>query len=434
MDSDLGLRIVASLLLVLGSAFFVAAEYALISSRKSRLESLSRKGSKSARSLVKALDNVSPYIAGTQIGITLISIAIGSFTEPFVTSLLHPFLHGINQTAAHVVSLLLVTFLLVVIGELTPKYITLNAAEKVALITFAPLRVVVTVLRPLIWLAQNTAGLMLRPFGVATTQSSGEALPKEELLLLVQTGGAEGTLDKTHAEMVTRALRLDVLSARDIMVHRLDIKWLDAGLRGEPLHRKLCEIPFSRLPVCRGDIDEMLGIAYLHDIVKSWDDPDFSLERLACPIVAIPENLPMERIVQTMRDEKTQMLIVMDEYGGTSGVVTLEDVVEEVFGELEDRLESERPVIEQFPGGRISARADVRYDELVDRLKLPLEPGDNTATLAQILVDTLERVPKPGDTAQTPLGLMRVENMARRRITRVSLQLAPTLLPRPETE
>jgi CBS domain containing-hemolysin-like protein len=126
------------------------------------------------------------------------------------------------------------------------------------------------------------------------------------------------------------------------------------------------------------------------------------------------------------------MLIVMDEYGGTSGLVTLEDVVEEVFGELEDRLESERPVVEQFPGGRVSARADVRYDELVSRLRLPIDPGDNTDTLAQILVDALERVPKPGDSAETPLGLMRVENMARRRITRVSLQLPPSLAPPPD--
>jgi len=321
-----------------------------------------------------------------------------------------------------------VTFLLVVIGELTPKYVTLKFSEKVALMTFRPLRAVVTVLGPLIWLAQNTAGLILKPFGVDTRQQGAEALPKEELLMLVQTGGAEGTLDKTHAEMVTRALRLDVLAARDIMIHRLDIKWLDASWSLEVLKERLREVPFTRLPVCKGDIDEMIGIAYLHDIVKHWDDLEFCLEKIARPVVAIPENLPMERIVQTMRDEKTQMLIVMDEYGGTSGLVTLEDVVEEVFGELEDRLESERPVIETFPGGRVSARADVRYDELVSRLKLPVDPGDNTDTLAQILVDALERVPKPGDSAETPLGLMRVENMARRRITRVSVQLSPELL------
>jgi CBS domain containing-hemolysin-like protein len=389
---------------------------------------MARKGSKGAKALTAALSNVSPYIAGTQIGITLLSIAIGSFTEPFVTYLLHPLFLHVIPAVARIISLLLVTFLLVVIGELTPKYITLKYSEKVAMFTFPVLRILVILMAPLIWLAQNTASLLLRPFGISPTRSSSEALPKEELLMLVQTGGNEGTLDKTHAEMVTRALRLDVLSARDIMVHRLDIKWIDVGIDKVALKRRLNEIPYSRIPICHGDIDEMIGVAYMHDIFKTWEEPTFSLQTIARPIVAIPENLPMERIVQTMREQKTQMLIVMDEYGGTSGLVTLEDVVEEVFGELEDRLESERPVIETFPNGRISARADVRFDELVSRLKLPIDPEDNTDTLAQIFVEALDRVPKPGDSVETVLGLMRVENMARRRITRVSVQLKPNLI------
>jgi CBS domain containing-hemolysin-like protein len=246
--------------------------------------------------------------------------------------------------------------------------------------------------------------------------------------MLVQSGGAEGTLDKVHADMVSRALRMDVLAAHDIMIHRLDIKWLDAGLNKEDALEKLRQIPFTRVPVCRGDIDDMIGIAYLHDVVRHLDDEDFSLERIARPLVAVPENLTMEKIVSTMRDNKTQMLIVMDEYGGTSGLVTLEDVVEEVFGELEDRLESERPPIEQLPGGRVSSRAEVRIDELLAFLNLSFEVEDPTATLATIIVNTLSRVPRPGDSVETEIGIMRVENMARRRITRVSVQLDPKVL------
>jgi putative hemolysin len=437
MGSDLGLRLFASLLLVLASGFFVAAEYSLVSSRRSRLEAMGRRGSKNARSLAKSLEDISPLIAGTQIGITLLSIAIGSFTEPFVSELLHPIFSALdlNGTVAKAISLLLITFVLVVVGELAPKYFSLRHPERVALATYRPLRIIGFVLGPLIWLAQHTAGLLVRPFGIRIEDHARTSLPKEELLMLVKSGGVEGTLDKTHAEMVTRALRLDVLAARDIMVHRLDVKWLDVTLDRAGLMKKLQTIPFSRLPVCRGEIDDMIGVVYLHDIVKTLDSPKFSLESIVRPVVAIPENLPMERIVQTMREEKTQMLVVMDEYGGTSGVVTLEDVVEEVFGELEDRLESERPVIELFPGGRVSARADVRIDELVTRLNLHLELGDDTDTLAQLLVDALERVPRPGDSVLTTLGTMRVENMARRRITRVSIQLLPELVdPVPDDE
>lgn len=429
MGNDALMRLLFSVVLVIASAFFVAAEYALVSSRKSRLKSMGRRGSKSARELAGELDRVSSYIAGTQIGITLISIALGSYTEPFVTAMLSNAFGTVNSTAAHVLSLLGVTFILVVVGELSPKYIALNNPEQTALATFRPLRLVISVLKPLIWLARSTAGLLLRPFDIRTDESAQIAIPKEELLLLIQSGGAKGTLDKTHAEMVTRALRLDVLDARDIMVHRLDLKWVDVNLSRTDLLRKLKKIPYTRIPVCRGDIDDLVGIAYLHDIVKNLENPNFSLEKISRPVVAIPENLPMERIVQTMREEKTQMLVVMDEYGGTSGIITLEDVVEEVFGELEDRLESERPIIETFPGGRISARADVRVDEIVARLGLPLEIGDDTDTLAQILTDALERVPRPGDSVETSLGVMRVENMARRRITRVSVQLNPELIP-----
>lgn len=432
MDGS-GLTLAISILLLLGSFFFVAAEYAMVSARRSRLESLARKGSRNAKALARELENVSPYVAGTQIAITMIGIGMGSITEPYVTAqLIEGFGSTVPRPVGFAVSFLLVTFVLVVIGELVPKYLVLQAPERVALLTFRPLKVVVTVLKPLIWLVQNTASLILRIFRVDIRAQHALGVPKEELMMLVQTGGAEGTLDKMHAEMVTRALKLDVLMARDIMVHRLDMKWIDASVTRDDLQKRLAEIPFTRLPVCKGDIDELVGVAYLHDIVKHWAMPDFSLEKIMRPAVAIPENLTMEKIVATMRDQKTQMLIVMDEYGGTSGLITLEDVVEEVFGELEDRIESERPPIEIYANGRVSARADVRFDELVAKLDITLDGEDRTETLAQIVIDELERVPRPGDSVQTILGVMRVENMARRRITRVSLQLAQELMRRGE--
>lgn len=408
--------------------FFVAAEYGIVSARKSRIEALARKGNRHAKALGKEMEDVSPYVAASQIAITMIGIGVGTVTEPYVTELLVSlFGNSVPHSVSFAISFLLVTFVLVVVGELVPKYLVLGSPEKVALLTFRPMKLVVLVFKPIIWLVQKAAALVLRLFG-RSIQGDQSAIAREELMMLVQSGGVEGTLDKMHAEMVTKALKLDVLDARDIMVHRLDIKWLDIDLDKDELLAKLALIPYTRLPVCRGDIDDMVGVAYLHDIVKNLTRKDFCLEKLLRPVVAVPENLPMERIVATMRDQKTQILIVMDEYGGTSGLITLEDVVEEVFGELEDRLESERPPIELFSGGRVSAKSDVRLDELISFLKLPLETGENTDTLAQIMVDSLDRVPRPGDQAETPLGTMRVENMARRRITRVSIFLKAELI------
>jgi CBS domain containing-hemolysin-like protein len=428
MSPDIGL-LLASIALLLGNAFFVAAEYALVSARRSRVEQEAKKGNRTSQVLLAAIDDLTPYVAGVQIAITMIGIGVGSLTEPFITEHLGAVMKSMPEALRKVVSILLVTYLTVVIGELVPKYWSLKRADSVAMFTIRPLRLFVTILRPLVAVVQASGAFLLRLIGIRLDQENEEAVPKEELLMLVRSGGAAGVLDKRHAEMVTRALRLDVLDAQDIMVHRLDVKWLDASLDRAAVLQKLREIPYNRIPVCRGDIDEVVGIAYLHDMVLHLDSPDFTLERIVRPIVAIPENLPMEKIVETMRSEKTQMLVVMDEYGGTSGIVTLEDVVEEVFGELEDRLESERPMIETFPGGRVSARAEVRYDELISRLSLDIDPGDNTDTLATIVVNALDRIPRTGDSVETDLGLMRVENMARRRITRVSIQLAPAFLP-----
>lgn len=430
MSPDLGL-ILISIALILGNAFFVAGEYALVSARRSRIEGMAKKGHKTAKRLLEAIDNMSPYVAGIQIAITMFGIGIGTMTEPFIRDKVSALVGtSVPPVVSASLSLLVATYLTVVFGELVPKYVTLQAAEKIALVVITPLYWVVKILSPLVKVVQFSGAAVLRIFGIKIGQSEEDVVPKEELLMLIRSGGAAGVLEKQHADMVTRALRLDVLDAQDIMVHRLDVKWLDISCDRAQVMARIKAIPFNRIPVCRGDIDDMVGIAYLHDIAVHFDDPDFSLEKIARPVVAIPENLTMEKIVDTMRAEKTQMLVVMDEYGGTSGIVTLEDVVEEVFGELEDRLESERPVIETFPGGRVSARAEVRYDELITRLGLDIEPGENTDTLATIVINSLDRIPRTGDAVDTDLGLMRVENMARRRITRVGLQLSTELVPK----
>ena len=422
--SPIGILLV-SVLLVLGTAFFVSAEYAIVASRRSRVEALSKRGHRGAKSALRTMDKASQLIAVSQIGISMIGIGLGSVTEPYLTAWLSGLLGtAVPRAVSIAIALIVITFFLVVIGELTPKYYTMRRAERMLLATHRPMRFLAQIGSPLIWLMQSTTAILLKPLGIDINDKTEEGIAKEELLVMVRTGSDEGLLDRPQAELVTRALKIDQLMARDIMVHRLDIKWLDISLSREELMEKLKNIPYGRIPVCEGDIDEVLGVAYLHDIVKNMDRPDFSLASLLRPAVTIPENLGIDRIVAQMRETKTQILIVLDEYGGTSGLITLEDVVEEVFGELEDRLEFERPPIELLPMGRVSARADVRLDEMLARLNLDMEIEGATRTLAQVIVDALDRVPKPGDHVDTPLGIMRVENMARQRITRVSLQLS----------
>lgn len=423
MDAESAWRGAVSLLLLVGNAFFVMAEYGLVSCRKAHLESLARRGNRAAKSVVDALNNVSFFVAGTQVAITLFSIGIGSITEPWVTSFLESLLGiSVSRWVSTALSLVLVTYFTVVLGELVPKYVSLNSANRVAMATIFPLRALVTMLKPLIWVIQKSGAGLLMPFGINVAKLGTETLPREELLLLVRSGTNEGLLEKVHGEILSRAVTIDKLVARDIMVHRLDVHWLDIDTPTEQLLEKLSEIPHSRIPICRGDIDDVVGVVYLHHVVKGLAKPGFRLADAVLTAEAVPENLGIDRIIVRMRESRRQILIVMDEYGGTSGIITLEDVVEEIFGDLEDRLESERPPIDILPNGRISARSDVRFDELVGRLGIEMEDV-STDTLATIIINELERVPKMGDKVETQLGVLRVENMARSRITRVGLQL-----------
>jgi CBS domain containing-hemolysin-like protein len=164
-------------------------------------------------------------------------------------------------------------------------------------------------------------------------------------------------------------------------------------------------------------------VLYLQDLIRSATE-DFSLESLARPIEFVPENLTLNKIVDLMREARTQLVLVVDEYGGTSGLITLEDVIEEIFGDMEDQLESDRPPIERVTQNRISARADVRFDELLDFLDVDPAEDENTETLATLLINSLERMPKLGDSVEIEIGTLMVENMARQRITRVRVLLA----------
>lgn len=400
----------------------VAAEYALVGSRRARLEALARKGNRRAKAAISVLNNLNAYVAACQIGITMLGIAIGSFTEPFITEQLESLLgESFSKTISFVLSYVVITYFLVVFGELVPKYLALKMPEKMAMFTAVPLAVISTMLRPLAWLAQVSAGGVARLLGVNVGKLGHGTVQKEDLMMMLRTGESE--LEDLHADFVARALKLDDLMAREVMVHRLDMKWLDVETPKEQLIGRLGKIPYTRIPVCRGDIDIVVGVVYLNDIIKHWEDPAFCLEKLARPAVIVPENLTLDRLVSLMREERSQIVIVADEYGGTSGLITLEDVVEEIFGELEDKLEAERPQIETFPSGRISVKGELRFDEVVRELDIELDDEPATETLAQMFVDELGRNPKIGDQIDTIIGKMRVENMARRRVTRVSMKL-----------
>lgn len=420
-----GILLAIGVVLFLGNAFFVAAEYALVGVRKSGIEAQAKKGGRAANLLLAALNDQSKYVAGIQTAITFLGIAIGALLEPALSRIIKGLIGPVLPAGVvSVISIVAVSYPLVVIGELVPKYVTLRYTEPIAYAVIRPLMGFMVLLRPFTWLFQVTANLVLRLFRINVTHEEG-AISREELALLVQAGETSGEFDESQADVITKALRLDKLDANDIMIHRLDMKWLDSRTPKEELLARLGEIPHSRIPICAGDIDDLQGIVYVSDILRRWNDPEFSLEMVRRPAEFVPENLTLDRMLERMRATKTQILIVQDEYGGTSGLVTLEDVIEEVFGDLEDTLESERPPLEWASSTRVTARADVRYDELLDFLEIePEDDGPGTETLATIIVDRLGRTPKIGDAVELPIGKARVEQLSRHRIIRVGVILS----------
>jgi len=419
------LLLLISVALLLASAFFVAAEYSLVSSRKTKVASLAHQGVPGASRLVAEMKDLPRLIAACQIGITMIGIAVGTLTEPLASKAFANLTKGFLDTRiSFAIAFLVVSFVLVAIGELAPKYATLRNPERAAILLIRPISLIAVLFKPLIWLAEGLTRLVLLPFGIRRTAEQSFKLPREEILLMIQAGT---TLEDTQLEVISRSLKIDKLCARDIMIHRLDVKWLDANLKLSEAFKQLSTIEYSRVPICNHDIDDVVGVVYVIDVIKVLDQQDLEISVLARPAIAVPENLSLDRILIRMRETNSQILIVMDEYGGTSGIITLEDLVEEIFGDLEDSTGHINPVIQVLRPGFLFAKAELRLDELAAYLGMnTYDVG--TDSLATLLSEGLQRVPKRGDQMEFIFGKLKVAIMNKRRITYVEIELNKELV------
>lgn len=421
MESD-SWRLVGVFALVIANAFFVASEYALVGSRHGRLAGLAKRGNRTASAALAALGNLNRYIAGIQLAITMAGIGMGWLGEQTLAGLLAPFFDGIGlRFMSTAIAFLLVTFVLVVLGELVPKYVTIRAPERVLLRVILPLNVCLFVLRPLTVLLEFAGHWALRPLGIDTRTNVPSAVAKDELAMIIRESHSGGELDEAHARVITKALSFAELQADDVMIPRVDIVHVDADTPRDELLAKVAGQAHTRLVAVEdGDLDEVVGILHLQDFVRFLAGKVPDLRSALRPPVFVPQNLSLKNLVERMQEQKTQMLIIRDEHGGTAGLLTLEDIVEEIFGELDDQVEHAQPRIQTWFDGRIVMRGDVRTDELADYLGLEENPLPREP-VSTIILDDIDRTPRIGDSVETDLGLLRVVNMSRHRITRVSL-------------
>ena len=410
-------------LLVLANAFFVAAEFALVSARRSRIDQMASEGDRLAKAAQGVLKNLNRYISATQLGITLASLGLGWIGEPALAGLMDRFLSlfGIKPSAAAVhtvagaaTAFIVITFLHIVLGELAPKAIALVRAEGVSRYLVLPLIVFAKVMSPAIAVLYAAANWLLRKFGVSPQSEAHHVHSPEELRLLVMQARAHGTLDETDSAMLAGVFDFHEKKAYDVMRPRTEVAAVSVDSSEAEVWAIVRRERYSRYPVYRDSLDDVVGVFLAKDLWLHDGKAAFSLKDFVRPALYVPASRPAERVLDDLRKTRKQMAVVLDEYGGTAGILTMEDLVEEVVGDIADEYDFASRTAVVTDGvlelaGTLSL-VDVRSDY---NLRIP--EGD-WSTLGGYAFGRLGRLPKIGDRVPFPGGELEIIALDGRRV------------------
>ena len=430
---DLGAALPALFLaavILLVNAFFVAAELALVRVRETQLRELAEAGSARARLARELTLNIDRYLSATQLGVTGASLALGIVGEPAIAALIAPafgWLIERSEAAFHVVSFAIsfgvVTYLHVVVGELAPKYLAIERAVPLALWTAYPLRTFYRAAFPLIWLINVSAQWLVKLLGV---RGRAELDPhsEEELKMLVATSTRKGVLQESERVLLGRALDFADTLVRQVMVPRTEIVAVEDDQPLRDLRGLAQSRPFTRFPVFHGDLDHVVGVVHIKDLVPAQDLSRRVREVMRRPLF-LPETMRLDQALAEFRRQRMQLGIVVDEFGGTSGLATLEDVVEQLIGEVQDEFDRETPHFRSEPGGAILIDGLAGVPELRERLGLALDdvPYD---TVGGLVFGRLGRLAKVGDTVDIEGYRFAVTQVDGRRVAQVRVQRPPS--------
>jgi CBS domain containing-hemolysin-like protein len=448
MTTFLAVVVVLSLLIFI-NALYVAAEFSSVSSRRTRVSQMAGSGNRFARLLlpiVQDSENLDRYVAACQLGITASSLALGAYGQGVlatrlalpVTSLLvalDPWIGNLGFTSGEAAAglaasiaatavLLFLTLLQIVFGELFPKSVALQYPERMALGTVVPVRWSVFLFRPFIWFFNGSGNLVLRLMGVKISRGGGHVHSPAEIEILVSESHEGGLLDDEERQMLRNAFRLRDLTARQVMLHRTRIVAAPAGSSVLELLEMALEVGHTRIPLYQENIDTIIGFVHIKDLFALFVADNQNLAEILREVVRIPETLPIVDVWDTLRKNSQYMAIVFDEFGGTAGLITYEDLIEEIFGELQDEFDDETALISRDAEGRIHLRGDLLVADLNEYLGLSLP--DSADTLGGLVLSLLGRPPDVGDEIVVGETVIRVEAMVDLGVSEVSLQTAPT--------
>jgi putative hemolysin len=418
------LQILAVIGLVLLNAFFVAAEYGLVTSRRTRIMELEHEGNKGARLVLRITGDPPQFISAMQLGVTISSLAIGALGEQVLS---RRFDSVMASFLAVILALLIVTYLHVVIGELVPKGIALGHPERTALALSTPVRWFFVIFRPLIWTLQESTALILRALGLEPPGAEHDAHSEAEIRMLLSSSAEQGEIEHEEQEMLYKVFDFADKEVSDVMVPRPEVVAISIALPAEEALKAVLESPYTRYPIYRDSLDDIVGVLHIRDLIEAMHDRGIvsvDLEDLVRPAYMVPETKDLGALLTEFRRTNQHLAVVIDEYGSMEGIVTLEDLLEEIVGEIEDEFDLPDETIERVDEDTVRIDGTFPIDDFNERFKCSL-PQDDYHTIAGFVFGQLGRAAGPGDQVAHDGLTFHVDSLEGQRIDRLTVTFQP---------
>jgi len=425
------LNLLFTLFLVLLNGFFVAAEFAIVKVRLSQIEMLARSGNTLAVTARHIIEHLDSYLSATQLGITLASLGLGWVGEPFIADLIAGGLSNVgihfSEVLTHqisfVIAFLLISTFHIILGELAPKSIAIQYSESVALAVALPLRGFYILFKPFIWGLNNLASYLLRLVGLKIAREE-ELHSAAELRYLLEEGSKTGVLETSEHEIIENVFEFRETTANQIMVPRRKIIGLEISMRGNAIIEKVMEEGYSRMPVYRQTIDHIVGVVYAKDLLTMMNHPDLIiLQDVLRPAFFVQETDKISHLLREMQKRRAHLAVALDEFGGTAGIVSLEDIMEELVGEIQDEYDDEVSIVEQR-GDEWYIRSSAPIADVNEHLPLPLPEAEEYETIGGWINHAAGRIPELNEVIRADGYDCTITQRSKRSVESVKLKLA----------
>ena len=426
------IKVLIAFLLVGINGVFVAAEFAMVKVRKTRLAELAENGSRKAQAALDVASQLDAYLSVCQFGITLASLGLGWLGEPAIATLIEPLFVGFGgwsliftHTVASAIAFFIISILHIVLGELVPKSLAIQKAESTALATAGFLKVFYFVFYPVIWALNHVANLVLHIMKIQPANEADLSHSEEELRMLVDASQKHGYLDTMEGKLLDNVFEFSDRIASEVMIPRQDMVCLFIQDTFEEIVEVLKKYGHTRYLLCDDDRDHVMGLVHMRDIIRLQEQSgEKNITEIMRDILAVPEGMPISHLVQRMRSKRTHMAVIVDEFGGSAGLVTLEDMLEELVGEIFDEFESEQPEIQKIADNEYILNGRVLLEEVSEMLEIELQE-DTVSTIGGYVFSRLGRKPVKGDIVYSDGFDFEVMEVIGYRITKVKVRKKP---------